>query len=773
MLFGLFLYIQSMKMKAFFLISSFFLSLVGYSQCPIIPSPVVYKAASGDLSIGSTLSINTDNVSEEMLAQFAKRLRDVYSIQTTLSSSSKQLKFKKVVNTPQDFYSITVQDNILITYSSEASCFYAINSLCQLIQGEQGAYYINNCFIQDYPKFQWRGLHLDVSRHFFTVEEVKRYIDLMSLYKFNTFHWHLTDDQGWRIEIKKYPKLTEVGAWRDSTVNAHYSTSPRTYTVERYGGFYTQEEVKEIVQYAEDRFITVVPEIEMPGHARAALAAYPEFSCTGQQLGVEGLWGVFDDIFCAHESSILFLKDVLDEVLELFPSTYIHIGGDEAPKTRWDKCPKCQAVIRENGLKDEHELQSYFIGEIDEYLTSKGRKLIGWDEILEGGLSPNAAVMSWRGVEGGIEAAKMHHYVVMSPGSHCYFDHYQSKNPNEPLAIGGFTPIEKVYTFNPVPDGLSPDEAAYILGGQANLWTEYIPNMQQLEYMTYPRALALAQALWCQTKPEYAQFEKVLVNYQLDFLKKYAVHFSTAMFFPEMEINQKMDGLSIHFSSNQDDYHFDLFVRSDEKIPSLSGGQVVGVSDSLYFERTSGNKIVNYSFQLSSENNPTPTSFRLKVHPAIGLPIDLVTQPDERYSGKGGLTLVDGVVGSLPWKGQEWLGFKEQEIEFIVDLERLTLIDSLQIGFLEDSGSWIYHPCLVRFSVSKNGKKWKYLKDADLNFCGETKSIGVHPDRMAKLNKKGRYVKVLISTFDEIPDGEPGAGHIPWTFIDEIMLFYK
>jgi hexosaminidase len=306
-------------------------------------------------------------------------------------------------------------------------------------------------------------LHLDVSRHFFSVDEVKRFIDLMALYKFNTFHWHLTDDQGWRIEIKKYPKLTEIGAFRDSTVIGHYSDRPRKYDVTQYGGYYTQDEVREVVAYAKDRFITVVPEIELPGHSRAALAAYPELSCTGMEQGVEGLWGIFDDIYCSKQETIDFMKDVLDEVVDLFPSEYIHIGGDEAPKTRWKSCPNCQKVIAENGLKDEHELQSYFIGQMDEFLTSKGKKLIGWDEILEGGLSPNAAVMSWRGLKGGIEAARQKHEVVMTPTTYCYFDYYQSGHPSEPVAIGGFLPLEKVYQFEPVPKELSEEEARFII----------------------------------------------------------------------------------------------------------------------------------------------------------------------------------------------------------------------------------------------------------------------------------------------------------------------
>jgi hexosaminidase len=752
--------------KRIFTIFIFFVNSLVFSQSPIIPQPVVYQIGNGTVQIGHTLSVEQENLPEGIKEFLIDRLVTVYNIQTIISSSGRQLKFKQISNTPPDFYSITINDDIFIQYSSEASCFYAVNSLLQLLEGEKNEYFFTKCFIQDYPKFKWRGMHLDVSRHFFTVDEVKRYIDLMSIYKFNTFHWHLTDDQGWRIEIKKYPKLTEVGAWRDSTVNNHFTTLPRTYSIEKYGGFYTQNEIKEIVAYAADRFITIVPEIEMPGHARAALASYPQYSCTGEQLEVPGLWGVFDDIFCAHESSFDFLKDILDEVVDLFPSEYIHIGGDEAPKARWRKCKKCQAVIRENGLKDEHELQGYFIGRIDEYLAKKGKKIIGWDEILEGGLSPNAAVMSWRGFEGGIEAAKQEHFVVMSPGSHCYFDHYQSTNPNEPLAFGGFTPLQKVYDFNPIPSGFTDQQAYYILGGQANLWTEYIPTMKQLEYMAYPRALALSQVLWCQSKPSYEVFEKCLIDFQLKNLKRYNVNYSKALFYPEMEIHKKLNGLNINFKTVNKKSNFKLFTSSDDVTSNNEKVKNIQQTDSIYFERTIGESVVNYTFKLVSEYDTIPTLFKIKNHPAIGLKIDLITKPNERYAGKGALTLVDGIVGSRPWKGQEWLGFDTSKIEMIIDLEKKSSISAVDIGFLDDKSSWIHAPNSVAVFYSKNKKKWKKINSGIEPIKGE-KFIA------DKLKMKGGFLKFEVNTLEKIPAGMPGEGTQPWTFIDEIIIFYN
>ena len=742
---------------------------------PIVPSPEVYRQIEGKWLFSDEFSICSKDLPDVVKSFLVEKLNHVFALRTIVSPVSKDLVFKKIVNVPKDWYSINVNETITITYSSEESCFYAVVSLLQMLEGENGELAIQKCFVQDSPNFQWRGLHLDVSRHFFSVEEVKRFIDLMALYKFNTFHWHLTDDQGWRIEIKKYPKLTEIGAWRDSTVNGHYSATPRTYSVEKYGGFYTQEQIKEVVAYASNRFITVVPEIEMPGHSRAALAAYPQYSCTGKQLEVPGLWGVFEEIFCAKEESIDFLKDILTEVLTLFPSEYIHIGGDEAPKTRWKSCPRCQKVIRENGLKDEHELQSFFIQEIDEFLTSKGRKLIGWDEILEGGLSPNAAVMSWRGFEGGIEAAKQKHFAVMSPGSHCYFDHYQSKNPNEPTAIGGFTPLEKVYAFNPIPPGFSEQQAFFILGGQANLWTEYIPTMAQLEYMTYPRALALAQVLWCKQKPPFEAFKKAFVDYHLTYLKRYNVNYSNALFYSQLTIFKHKNGLKLHFKGAAKEDAFQLETQTNEKDNQFSESSYITQNDTIIVQRSKDNQIQTFNYKLTSKNAPDPALFELKIHPAIGLPIELITQPAEQYKGDGALTLVDGVIGATPWKGNEWLGYDTTQIEFIVDLTKKVKIEEILLNFLQDDGSWIHSPESIQISVSKNKKKWKNLKPQQFiaSQSANAKKAGMKNAFEQNIHLKGRFVKVKVNCLKAIPVGFAGEGKTPWTFTDELILLYN
>lgn len=390
----------------------------------------------------------------------------------------------------------TSGDVVVIESGGPAGSFYALQTLTQLLTSDgSGGVELPVISIEDEPRFAYRGLHLDVGRHFFEIEFVKRYIDLLSRYKMNRFHWHLTEDQGWRVEIEAYPRLTSVASCRSETI-VEKNFDPFVGDGQRYCGFYTREEIREVVEYAAERFVTVIPEIEMPGHSLAALAAYPALSCGGESYEVGTRWGVYEDIYCPSEETFAFLEDVLSEVVELFPGEYIHIGGDEAPKRVWEESPIAQAVIEREGLADEHALQSYFIRRIESILAERGRRLIGWDEILEGGLAPDATVMSWRGTDGGIAAARQGHDVIMSPTSHVYFDYYQGDPETEPLAIGGFTPLEHVYSFEPVPDVLTDDQARHVLGAQANLWTEYITTPEHAEYMAYPRAIALAEILW-------------------------------------------------------------------------------------------------------------------------------------------------------------------------------------------------------------------------------------------------------------------------------------
>ena len=497
------------------------------SICPVIPTPSVYQTIQGSFIFSDKkIQINSTNLPSEIGLYLKSQLATLFSIQSTEVQSNGEIIFKTIQNVPKDSYSIDVSDKITITYSSEQSCFYAINSLLQLIHIEDSKLQITKCFINDSPKFQWRGMHLDVSRHFFTMNEVKRYIDLMALYKFNTFHWHLTDDQGWRIEIKKYPKLTEIGACRDSTLIGHYNDSPRKYEKKKTDGFYTQEQIKEIVAYASKKYITVVPEIEMPGHSRAALAAYPEFLCTGKQLGVPGLWGQFEDIFCSKPETIEFIKKILDEVIPLFPSKYIHIGGEEVLQSRWLECSNCTKVIEENKLTNVNELQSFFVKQIETYLTSKGKVLIVRDLNYMNKLFGTSVSMLSKEI-----TSNSNYYKIANDSEYCNFN--QSQYKLEKVVVGSFLPLEKVYEFNPIPENFTNLESAYVLGGQANVWTEYISSMFQLEYMVFPRALAMSQVLWCrEQKPSFESFKNTLIDYQFPFLYRYKVNYSIAILNP-------------------------------------------------------------------------------------------------------------------------------------------------------------------------------------------------------------------------------------------------
>lgn len=494
----------------------------------LVPYPVKAEKLSKGFVITEQTVIVSSKESWDFAVMLQEKISSHFGLKLPVKDENARVKtnFIRVwFNSDTLASSYTLESNpqyIEIYAGDRAGLFYGITTLTQLFPDSPADRNIPGVFIHDYPRFSWRGMHLDCSRHFFTIEEIKKYLDYMSLYKMNVFHWHLTDDQGWRPEIKKYPLLTQISSQRKETLVGRPSAN-NCYDGNPYGGYYTQEEMKEIVAYAAKRHITIVPEIEMPGHALAALAAYPQLSCTGGPFETGTYWGVYDDVFCAgNEETFRFLEDILTEICEIFPGTYIHIGGDECPKIRWEKCPKCQQRMKDEKLKDEHELQSYFIQRIEKFLNAKGKQIIGWDEILEGGLAPNAAVMSWRGTQGGIEAARMKHYAVMSPGNPCYFDHYQhSDKEKEPLAIGGYNPLAAVYAYEPVPEELNAEEATYIMGAQGNVWTEYMPVFSHVEYMALPRMAALSEVLWSPaSERNYEDFLRRLRNQikQLDIM---------------------------------------------------------------------------------------------------------------------------------------------------------------------------------------------------------------------------------------------------------------
>ncbi|QEC54214.1 family 20 glycosylhydrolase [Anseongella ginsenosidimutans] len=744
---------------------------------PVIPRPMSLTAAEGEFTISpATLLIANREAGEaKELLDFIREFLSVplggKAIRLKINEASGepeantiQLLIDKNSAIPAEGYQLQIRpDHILLKASSPAGAFWGFQTLRQLMPPSAENARVETlkvpCVtIEDAPRFSYRGLHLDVVRHMFPVEFIKKYIDLMSMYKLNRFHWHLTDDQGWRIEIKKYPKLQAISAFRKETLIGHYSDQPQKFDGDRYGGYYTQKEVKEIVEYARLHHVTVIPEIEMPGHSLAALSAYPELGCTGGPYETETTWGVFEDIFCAgNEETFHFLENVLTEVMELFPGKYLHIGGDEAPKTQWEKCPRCQARIQAEGLKDEHELQSYFIQRIEKFLNEHGRQIIGWDEILEGGLAPNATVMSWRGTEGGIAAARQGHDVIMTPNAHLYLDHYQSQSPGEPVAIGGFTPVKEVYEYEPVPEELSGADAKHILGAQGNLWTEYIPTTGHVEYMVYPRALALAEVVWSQAeKKNYDDFLERLKG-SLERLSALDVNYAGHVFDVQAKAEAGAEGIMVNLWSA--DKEAEIRYTLDGSAPAASSEkyvQPINISSGLTLKaiRFRNGKARGKVFEQS-----------YLAHKALGKAVELKEAPSDKYNPGGAPALVDGLPGSLR-TADHWLGWNGKDMEAVIDLGKASLVNSISLHFGNSNSQWIYAPAAVEVLFSYDGYTFTpfYEKDG-ISSTEETVNITIPVGE-----ENIRYIKVIARNAGEIPQGKPGAGHEAWLFADEIVV---
>lgn len=669
----------------------------------------------------------------------------------------------------KEAYLLKVDANsVSVSGASEAGVFYGIQTLRKSLP------VVNNndvslpaVEINDYPRFAYRGAHFDVSRHFFPADSVKRFIDILALHNINRLHWHLSDDQGWRIEIKKLPGLTEIGSKRKETVIGHNSGK---YDGQPYGGFYTQEEAKDIVAYARERHITVIPEIDMPGHMLAALTAYPELGCTGGPYDVWPMWGVADEVLCAgNDKTLQFIDEVLAEIIEIFPSEYIHVGGDECPKIRWKDCPKCQARIKSLGLKAdskhsaEEKLQSFVISHAEKFLNAQGRQIIGWDEILEGGLAPNATVMSWRGISGGIEAARQQHDVIMTPSSHLYFDYYQTKDiANEPMAIGGYVPIEKVYQFEPVPSVLTPDEQKYIIGVQANLWTEYIPAFSQVEYMEMPRMAALAEIQW--TMPEKKDYQNFLVRlprlvsiYDLEGYN-YAKHIFNvnASFTP----NFKEGVLDVALSS----------IDSADVYYTLDGTEPTTASQK-YTDTLKINKACKLSAAVIRPAGKSDIfSEEIAFNKASMKPITMNAPINQQYQYKGALTLVDGIRGNGNYKTGNWIAFYRNNMEAVIDLLQLSEISKAQINTCVVKGDWVFDAKNFSVEISEDGTTYQKVASESYPAMTAEDKDGVHTHELTFTPVNARYVKIIAEPEYSIPEWHGGKGNPAFVFIDEISL---
>ncbi len=749
-----------------------------------LPQSVEVKKGAFTLKNDTRIYIPEGLVGWEMPAQYFVAITATSTGYRLVSQPLKKFKDTKsnsiyFVQDPsiasEEGYTLEVKPSaVVIRAKTAAGAFYGVQTLRQLLPPEFGGahsygsikWVAPSCFIQDAPRFAYRGMHLDVCRQFFQPVFVKKYIDMLALHKFNTFHWHLTDDQGWRVEIKKYPELQRTASCRNETLIGHYNDMPHRFDGKKYCGFYTQREIKDIVEYAKKRFITIIPEIEMPGHALAALSAYPELGCTGGPYQAATKWGIFEDVFCAgNEKTFAFLDDVLAEVCELFPSTYIHIGGDECPKTRWEVCPKCQQRMKDEGLKDAHELQSYFIRRMEKTLTLHNRKIIGWDEILEGGFTGHSAgeggaastatVMSWRGIEGGIAAARAGHDAVMTPGTHCYFDHYQSDPTTEPLAIGGLTTLERAYSYEPVPEGLTPAEAKHIIGAQGNVWTEYLPKPESVEYMAFPRACAMAEVGWsAKEKRNWTDFVKRI---QPHFLRLDAAGLKYSRSFYDVTASFSDSKVSV----KANDPALEIRYTTDGKPPSLNSPKYVSP---VPITKTTTLRAATFS---KTKALGKAMTVQYTIHKASGKTYTLPRKPDH-YTGGDEYALTNGVSGGLKtWNN--WVGLVNHDIDPVIDFGQATAFNKVRFNFVNAKNSWIWPPKGAEVYISDDGINFKLLTSKVID-ADALEGATVENVTLETPNAKGRYLKFVAKTYGVIPKDSPGAKEGAWLFVDEVVV---
>ena len=681
-----------------------------------------------------------------------------------------------VVASPEGYYLTVTPKQIKVVAKTKVGAFYAMQTLLQL---EAASKKIPAVTIEDAPAFGYRGLMLDVGRHFMPIGFIKQLLDVMAMQKMNNLHLHLTEDQGWRIEIKKYPKLTSVGSVRGGTLIGKYPGSGNTNAA--YGGFYTQAQLKELVAYAAAKHINIIPEIEMPGHASAAIAAYPELSCfpneptpltknmyatatenkikTAGGKIVQETWGVFDDVFAPSEFTFNFIENVLDEVMDIFPSSYIHIGGDECPKTAWKRSSYCQSLMKEKGIANEHALQSYFIQRVEKYVNSRGRKIIGWDEILEGGLAPNATVMSWQGEEGGITAAKEHHDVIMTPQGSCYLNFYQSADSRDSIAFGGFLPLEAVYNYNPVPAALTAEEATYIKGVQGNLWTEYIANKDLASFMLYPRAMAIAENGWTKTKTGFDHFTKRVTRWQ-PLLKQKGLHFSDHLYNVQITSKPITGGINVSIGG----------ISKAHKIVYNTNGKLPSVNDQIYTGPITITGDANLQAGVVVNNKITDVaSAAFSINKATGAKlISLVHVPKAPYNKSGNTGFINGILANdARFSDGEWLAWEGKSIDATLDLGAATKVTQIATRFINSRGSWIHLPTSVEVLGSEDGKTFTRIglqqnfdnsKEGNLTVSFSIPSTSI------------RYIQLIAYPVAIIPAGFAGAGNPSWLFMDELII---
>ncbi len=751
-------------------------------QIAIVPYPNHLEAGRGTYRVTDrpvTCDSRTDERTQRAVVGFAARLATVTGGTNPVTVADEMpasgIRFVTDESLPAEGYELNVDgEGIEVRASQFPGFLYALQSLGQLLPAAvygtepapDAAWEVPCVKIADAPRFAYRGMHLDVARHFFSVDEVKRYIDVMAIHKLNTLHWHLTDDQGWRIEIKRYPELTAVGSIRKATV---VRKEWGTYDGTPYGGFYTQDEIRDVVKYAADRGVTVIPEIDLPGHMLAALTAYPELGCTGGPYEVWGRWGVADDVLCpGREKTFEFLEGVLTEVMELFPSEYIHIGGDECPKVRWEKCPRCQAKIRQLGLKDdgehtaEHYLQSYVTDRIGKFLAQHGRRIIGWDEILEGRAPSDAVVMSWRGSEGGIAAAKLGHDVIMTPNSHFYFDYYQSLDTDaEPFGIGGYIPMEQVYSYDPAFPELTPEQQKHILGVQANLWTEYVLSDEHLEYMLLPRLAALSEVQWC--LPETKDWNRFIGSFRMDEIYSQMGY----------EFAKHIFGVTASYAVDPEKGGVVMTLTTQGGAPiryTLDGSDPTA-SSPLYKAPVTIGESCTFKAAALREGMQTPVYARkFDFNKATGRRIALNAAPTLKYTYGGASLLVDGYRGGPVYSNGAWIGFLNEPLDVTIDMQGAKPYSAVTVESLVEKGEWVFPPSSVGVYLSDDGSE--FTEAALMSVPQETAGSpdGVKPFKVLFPETSARYLRVVARTVDPIPAWHGAAGQKAHMFVDEIIV---
>ena len=751
-------------------------------QIAIVPYPNHLETGRGTYRVTDrpvTCDSRTDERTQRAVVGFAARLATVTGGTNPVTVADEVpasgIRFVTDESLPAEGYELNVDgEGIEVRASQFPGFLYALQSLEQLLPAAvygtepapDAAWEVPCVKIADAPRFAYRGMHLDVARHFFSVDEVKRYIDVMAIHKLNTLHWHLTDDQGWRIEIKRYPELTAVGSIRKATV---VRKEWGTYDGTPYGGFYTQDEIRDVVEYAADRGVTVIPEIDLPGHMLAALTAYPELGCTGGPYEVWGRWGVADDVLCpGREKTFEFLEGVLTEVMELFPSEYIHIGGDECPKVRWEKCPRCQAKIRQLGLKDdgehtaEHYLQSYVTDRIGKFLAQHGRRIIGWDEILEGRAPSDAVVMSWRGSEGGIAAAKLGHDVIMTPNSHFYFDYYQSLDTDaEPFGIGGYIPMEQVYSYDPAFPELTPEQQKHILGVQANLWTEYVLSDEHLEYMLLPRLAALSEVQWC--LPETKDWNRFIGSFRMDEIYSQMGY----------EFAKHIFGVTASYAVDPEKGGVVMTLTTQGGAPiryTLDGSDPTA-SSPLYKAPVTIGESCTFKAAALREGMQTPVYARkFDFNKATGRRIALNAAPTLKYTYGGASLLVDGYRGGPVYSNGAWIGFLNEPLDVTIDMQGAKPYSAVTVESLVEKGEWVFPPSSVGVFLSDDGSE--FTEAALMSVPQETAGSpdGVKPFKVLFPETSARYLRVVARTVDPIPAWHGAAGQKAHMFVDEIIV---